>query len=186
MGVINIMLSFISALLWGALAGLLTTGIFMYLIHGVMSVPKIFTAIWGVVMFFFLSFQYTAWIGASKAKAYIEEFVIVTDQMKFLPTNNEAETTFNLEAIAQEYPVLKPFFKDVKVDYNSISNKAGDVRNVFVLVSNKIINDYMWRRFWWVLLGSVVAVVGVSFLRRPRCKTPSFYNTNKGTPTLKF
>lgn len=186
MGVINIILSFISALLWGALAGLLTTCFFMYIIHGIMNFPKLFTAIWGVVMFFFLSFQYTAWIGASKVKGYIEDFVITTDKMDLLLTEEGAETTLNCEAITQEYPVLKPFLEGVKVDYDEVSDKTANLKDIFILTTNRIINEYMWHRFWWILLGSIVAIVGIQFLHRPRRKTPSYCDTNRGTPTLKF
>lgn len=187
MGFINILLTFMSALFWGVLAGLLTTGILMWLIHEFMKVPKMLIAIWGFFMLLFLSFQYTAWIGAGKAKTYIETAAATVDSMNSFLKTDQSDATCDWEVVTDEYPMLKPFLGKDQIDVSTISNQSLSAKEMFVWVANGLINAYMWRRFFWILGGSVVAMIGISFARRPkRYKTSSSYSSGRGASTIKF
>lgn len=188
MGFINIILTFISALFWGVLAGLLTTGILIWLIHSLMNVPKIFLAIWGFLVLLFLSFQYTAWIGASKVKTYMEDVVLTVDVMQSFSITNKSDTTYHWENITEEYPMLKPFLQGTQIDYQRGEGALLSAQDLFTWIVNGVINAYMWRRFFWILGGIAVAVIGISFVRRPRKGnvSPSYNNRGGGTSTIKF
>lgn len=187
MGFINILLTFMSALFWGVLVGLLTTGILMWLIHEFMNVPKVLIAIWGFFMLLFLSFQYTAWIGAGKAKNYINNAAMAVDSMKSYLITDQSDTTFDWEAVTDEYPMLKPFLEKAQIDVSAVSDQSLNAKDTFVWVANGLINAYMWRRFFWILGGSVVAMIVISFARRPkRYKTSSSYNSGGNASTMKF
>lgn len=187
MGVINIILSFVSALFWGGLAGILTTAVLMYLIHGLMNVSKILVLIGGFFMFLFLSFQYTAWIGAGKAKAFIEDAAMAVDCMQSTPSENHQSITSNWSVVTNEYPMLKPFLRESQVDFEGVYNEGVNAKKIFVKVANGIINAYMWRRFFWIIAGSVVFIAGFSLIRHPkRSRTSSGYYGSRETTSMRF
>ena len=66
-------LSFIVTLFWGILAGIVVTILVVYLINELMDTPKWLVGLIGLFLLFFLSFQFTAIIGAGKVKGVVED-----------------------------------------------------------------------------------------------------------------
>ena len=66
-------LSFIVTLFGGILAGIVLTILVVYLINELMDTPKWLIGLMGLFLLFFLSFQFTAIIGAGKVKGVVED-----------------------------------------------------------------------------------------------------------------
>ena len=66
-------LGFIVTLFWGILAGIAVTILIVYLINELMDTPKWLVGLIGLFLLFFLSFQFTAIIGAGKVKGVVED-----------------------------------------------------------------------------------------------------------------
>lgn len=90
-------LSFIVTLFWGILAGIVVTILVVYLIR-TNGHPKVVVGLIGLFLLFFLSFQFTAIIGAGKVKGVVEDITGLSNTVSGKVDWNNIETT---------YPVLK-------------------------------------------------------------------------------
>lgn len=139
-------LSFIATLFWGILAGVIIAVLVMYLINELMGTPKWLTGLLGIFLFFFLSFQFTAIIGAAKVKVAMADITMLS---------NTVSGKADWSAIETNYPVLKPYLDKVGTNLDKVTDKKTPVLSLV----NKIINGFMWRRVAWALGGVVVCLV---------------------------
>lgn len=140
------MLGFIATLFWGILAGIIVAILVMYLINGLMGTPKWLTGIIGAFLLFFLSFQFTAIIGAAKVKGVMADITVLS---------NTVSGKADWSAIETNYPVLKPYLDKVGTKMDEVTDKKTSALSLV----NKIINEFMWRRAAWALGGVVVCLV---------------------------
>lgn len=139
-------LSFIATLFWGILAGVIVAILVVYLINGLMGTPKWLVGLIGIFLLFFLSFQFTAIIGAAKVKGVMADITVL---------GNTVGGKADWSAIETSYPILKPYLDEVGTKLNEVTDKKTSVLSLV----NKIINGFMWRRAAWVLGGLVVCLV---------------------------
>ena len=139
-------LSFIATLFWGILAGMAVAVLVMYLINGLMGTPKWLTGIIGIFLFFFLSFQFTAIIGAAKVKGVMADITVLS---------NTVSGKADWSAIETNYPVLKPYLDKVGTKLDEVTDKKTPALSLV----NKIITGFMWRRAAWALGGVVVCFI---------------------------
>lgn len=143
------LLSFIATLFWGILAGIIVTILVMYLINELMGTPKWFVGLVGIFLFFFLSFQFTAIIGALKVKGVMADVTVL---------NNTVSDKVDWSHIETSYPVLKPYLDKVRTKQGEVTDT-----NISVLsLVNKIINGFMWRRAAWALGGVIICFVAAA------------------------
>lgn len=144
---------FIATIFWGILAGGIVAMLVMYLINELMGIPKWLTGIIGTFLFFFLSFQFTAIIGAAKVKGIMADITVLS---------NTVSGKADWNAIETNYPVLKPYLDKIGTNLDEVTDKKTSALSLV----NKIINGFMWRRAAWALGGVVTcfAVVVVSEL----------------------
>lgn len=109
-------LSFIVTLFGGILAGIVVTILVVYLINELMDTPKWLIGLMGLFLLFFLSFQFTAIIGAGKVKGVVEDITGLSNTVSGKVDWNNIETTYpvlNLILIKSErkwtkYQIRKP------------------------------------------------------------------------------
>jgi len=138
--------SFIATLFWGILAGIVVTILVVYLIGELMGTPKWLIGLIGTFLIFFLSFQFTAIIGAGKVKGVMADVAALSNTVSGQVDWNNIETT---------YPVLKPYLDKVGTKTSEVTDKKISVLSVI----NNVINGFMWRRAAWALGGVIVCVV---------------------------
>ena len=138
--------SFIVTLFWGILAGVITAVLVMYLINNLMNTPKWLIGAVGTFLFFFLSFQFTAMIGAGKVKDLVADVAMLS---------NTVSGKADWNVIIDEYPILKPYLNQVDTTLAETGAKKASVLSYI----NSTINGYMWRRAAWALGGLVVCFV---------------------------
>lgn len=139
-------LSFIATLFWGILAGIIVVVLVMYLINELMGTPKWLTGLLGIFLFFFLSFQFTAIIGAAKVKGAMADITVLS---------NTVSGKADWSAIETNYPVLKPYLDKVGTKLGEVTDKKTSALSLV----NEIINGFMWRRAAWALGGVVVCLL---------------------------
>lgn len=138
--------SFIVTLFGGILAGVITAVLVMYLINNLMNTPKWLIGVVGTFLFFFLSFQFTAMIGAGKVKGLVADVAMLS---------NTVSGKADWNVIIDEYPILKPYLNQVDTTLAETGVKKASVLSYI----NSTINGYMWRRAAWALGGLVVCFV---------------------------
>lgn len=141
-------LSFIATLFWGILAGIVVTILVVYLISELMGTPKGLIGLIGTFLIFFLSFQFTAIIGAGKVKGVVADIAVLGNTVSGKADWGNIETT---------YPVLKPYLDKVGEKVDEVS----DQKTTVLSVVNGVINGFMWRRAAWAL-GGVIVCFGVA------------------------
>lgn len=139
-------LGFIVTLFWGILAGIAVTILIVYLINELMDTPKWLVGLIGLFLLFFLSFQFTAIIGAGKVKGVVEDITGLSNTVSGKVDWNNIETT---------YPVLKPYLDKVGTKVDEVSDKKTSALSLI----NSIINGFMWRRAAWALGGVMICFV---------------------------
>lgn len=139
-------LSFIVTLFWGILAGIVVTILVVYLINELMDTPKWLVGLIGLFLLFFLSFQFTAIIGAGKVKGVVEDITGLSNTVSGKVDWNNIETT---------YPVLKPYLDKVGTKVDEVSDQKTSALSLI----NSIINGFMWRRAAWALGGVMICFV---------------------------
>ena len=85
-------LGFIVTLFWGILAGIAVTILIVYLINELMDTPKWLVGLIGLFLLFFLSFQFTAIIGAGKVKGVVEDITGLSNTVSGKVDWNNIET----------------------------------------------------------------------------------------------
>ena len=123
----------------------------MFLIYGLIGTPKWLTGIIGIFLFFFLSFQFTAIIGAAKVKGVMADITVLS---------NTVSGRADWSAIESSYPVLKPYLNKVGTKLDEVTDKKTPALSLI----NKIINGFMWRRAIWALGGVAVCLVVAAVL----------------------
>lgn len=169
-------LSFIATLFWGILAGIVVAILVVYLIGGLMGTPKWLIGLIGVFLFFFLSFQFTAIIGAGKVKGVVADIAVLDNTVSGKADWSNIETT---------YPVLKPYVDKVGAKVDEVSDQKTSVLSVI----NRVINGFMWRRAAWALGGvivcfgvaAVLGLIGSGRSRQERRGTSARYRTMQHT-----
>ena len=141
-------LSFIVTLFGGILAGIVVTILVVYLINELMDTPKWLIGLMGLFLLFFLSFQFTAIIGAGKVKGVVEDITGLSNTVSGKVDWNNIETT---------YPVLKPYLDKVGTKVDEVSDQKTSALSLI----NSIINGFMWRRAAWALGGDGVVDRGL-------------------------
>lgn len=139
-------LGFIVTLFWGILAGIVVTILIVYLINKLMDTPKWLVGLIGLFLLFFLSFQFTAIIGAGKVKGIVEDITGLSNTVSGKVDWNNIETT---------YPVLKPYLDKVGTKADEMIDKKTSALSLI----NSIINGFMWRRTAWALGGIMICFV---------------------------
>lgn len=139
-------LSFIVTLFGGILAGIVVTILVVYLINELMDTPKWLIGLMGLFLLFFLSFQFTAIIGAGKVKGVVEDITGLSNTVSGKVDWNNIETT---------YPVLKPYLDKVGTKVDEVSDQKTSALSLI----NSIINGFMWRRAAWALGGVMICFV---------------------------
>lgn len=139
-------LSFIATLFLGILAGIIVTILVVYLIGELMGTPKWLIGLIGAFLFFFLSFQFTAIIGAGKVKGVVADIAVLGNTVSGKADWSKIETT---------YPVLKPYLDKVGTKVDEVTDQKTSVLSVI----NSVINGFMWRRAAWALGGVIVCLV---------------------------
>ena len=148
-------LGFIVTLFWGILAGIAVTILIVYLINELMDTPKWLVGLIGLFLLFFLSFQFTAIIGAGKVKGVVEDITGLSNTVSGKVDWNNIETT---------YPVLKPYLDKVGTKVDEVSDKKTSALSLI----NSIINGFMWRRAAWALGGvMILSLIHISEPTRP-------------------
>ena len=97
-------------------------------------------------LLFFLSFQFTAIIGAGKVKGVVEDITGLSNTVSGKVDWNNIETT---------YPVLKPYLDKVGTKVDEVSDQKTSALSLI----NSIINGFMWRRAAWALGGVMICFV---------------------------
>lgn len=138
--------SFIVTFLWGILAGVIIAVLVMYLISSLMNTPKWLTGVVGTFLFIFLSFQFTAMIGAGKVKGFVADIAI---------QNNTVCEMVDWNALIDEYPILKPYLNQI----DTTSAEPGIQKTSILSYIDSAINGYMWRRVAWASGGLIVCFV---------------------------
>lgn len=72
-------LSVIATLFWGVLAGTIITGLVIYLMSELIGTLRVAIGALGVFLFFFLSFQFTAIVGAAKVKGVVSDIAVLNN-----------------------------------------------------------------------------------------------------------
>ena len=139
-------LGFIVTLFWGILAGIVVTILIVYLINKLMDTPKWLVGLIGLFLLFFLSFQFTAIIGAGKVKGVVEDITGLSNTVSGQVDWNNIETT---------YPVLKPYLDKVGTKADEMIDKKTSALSLI----NSVINGFMWRRTAWALGGIMICFV---------------------------
>ncbi|RGE75253.1 hypothetical protein DWV30_23405 [Bacteroides ovatus] len=137
---------FIVTLFGGILAGIVVTILVVYLINELMDTPKWLIGLMGLFLLFFLSFQFTAIIGAGKVKGVVEDITGLSNTVSGKVDWNNIETT---------YPVLKPYLDKVGTKVDEVSDQKTSALSLI----NSIINGFMWRRAAWALGGVMICFV---------------------------
>ena len=130
----------------GILAGIVVTILVVYLINELMDTPKWLIGLMGLFLLFFLSFQFTAIIGAGKVKGVVEDITGLSNTVSGKVDWNNIETT---------YPVLKPYLDKVGTKVDEVSDQKTSALSLI----NSIINGFMWRRAAWALGGVMICFV---------------------------
>lgn len=138
--------SFIVTFLWGILAGVIIAVLVMYLISSLMNTPKWLTGIVGTFLFIFLSFQFTAMIGAGKVKGLVADIAIL---------NNAVGEKTDWNALVDEYPILKPYLNRI----DTTPAEPGIQKTSILSSIDSIISGYMWRRVAWASGGLIACFV---------------------------
>lgn len=139
-------LSFIATLFWGILAGMIVAILVIYLIGGLMGTPKWLIGLIGAFLLIFLSFQFTALIGAGKVKGIIADITVLNNTVSGKADWNNIETT---------YPVIKPYLDKVGMKVGEVADKKTSALSVI----NSVLNGFMWRRVAWALGGVMICFV---------------------------
>lgn len=136
----DILFNYISALFWGILIGLIFSGFMMYLTHKICGISYLIAGLIGTFLFFFVTFQFTALIGANKAKNYIDDLVVSTQA-----------TGENLDwvTVKDKYPSLEPYLGETE-------RSSESALDVATMITNSI-DRYIWRRVGWIAGGIIVA-----------------------------
>lgn len=136
----DILFNYISALLWGILTGLIFSGFVMYIAHKICGISYLISGLIGGFLLFFMTFQFTALIGANKTKKYVENVV----------TSAQAVGENIDWTIAKDkYSLLKPYLDEVEMS-------SENIMNIKTMITNSI-DRYIWRRFGWIAGGILVA-----------------------------
>lgn len=139
-------LSFIATLFWGILAGIIVAILAVYLISELMGTPKWLIGLIGIFLFLFLSFQFTAIIGAGKVKGVVADIAVLGNTVSGKADWSNIETT---------YPVLIPYLDKAGAKVGEVSDQKTSVLSVI----NSVINGFMWQRAAWALGGVIVCIV---------------------------
>ena len=137
--------SFIVTFFGGILAGVIIAVLVMYLISSLMHTPKWLTGVVGTFLFIFLSFQFTAIIGAGKVKGFVADIAI---------QNNTISEKTDWNAFVDEYPILKPYLNQIDTTPEEPSIQKTSILSYI----DSAINGYMWRRVAWALGGLIVCL----------------------------
>lgn len=136
----DILFNYISALLWGILIGLILSGFVMYIAHKICGISYLISGLIGVFLLFFMTFQFTALIGANKTKKYVENVV------------TSAQTVgenIDWTIVKDKYSLLKSYLGEVEMS-------SENVMNIKTMITDSI-DRYIWRRFGWIVGGILVA-----------------------------
>ena len=125
----DILFNYISALLWGILIGLILSGFVMYIAHKICGISYLISGLIGAFLLFFMTFQFTALIGANKTKKYVENVVTSAQAVG---------ENIDWTIVQDKYSLLKPYLGEVEM-------------------SSESIDRYIWRRFGWIVGGILVA-----------------------------
>lgn len=136
----DILFNYISVLLWGILIGLIFSGFVMYIAHKICGISYLISGLIGAFLLFFMTFQFTALIGANKTKKYVENVV------------TSAQTVgenIDWTIVKDKYSLLKPYLGEVEMS-------SENVMNIKTMITDSI-DRYIWRRFGWIVGGILVA-----------------------------
>ncbi len=167
-----ILFEFISALFWGILSGLLVAIVVAYIMKEVFSVSRLYIAIAGLFLCFFLSFQFTTLIAAAKTKAYIKNVDVLVKTIDEGVNWREIETT---------YPILKPYLGKVTEQLETVTGSSLSIASYTI----GVINGYMWRRVAWILGVLILTFVTAGILgttQKPAPRAGNARSRDRGTP----
>lgn len=169
----GVLINYIHALLWGILLGLISSALIIYFINKIFAVSRLLTGLVGLAMLLFLAFQYTALIGASQTKKYVDKAAILTQV---------AGENFDWEVVKKEYPLFQPYLGKIE----KVSENTTNAGKTIAYTINKAIDRYIWRRIGWIIGGIVIAfgvpvlagMTGTNRLSRSRKHTSGTHRHN--------
>ena len=136
----DILFNYISALLWGILIGLILSGFVMYIAHKICGISYLISGLIGAFLLFFMTFQFTALIGANKTKKYVENVVTSAQAVG---------ENIDWTNVKDKYSLLKSYLGEVEMS-------SENVMNIKTMITDSI-DRYIWRRFGWIVGGILVA-----------------------------
>jgi hypothetical protein len=136
----DILFNYISALLWGILIGLILSGFVMYIAHKICGISYLISGLIGAFLLFFMTFQFTALIGANKTKKYVENVVTSAQAVG---------ENIDWTIVKDKYSLLKSYLGEVEMS-------SENVMNIKTMITDSI-DRYIWRRFGWIVGGILVA-----------------------------
>lgn len=160
----------IGSLFWGVLMAIVIIAIIMLLCFRMMrNVPPIVYVIL-LMLLVFLGIQSTLMVGALYAKGYVNDIgnyanslVSVSKQEKISAADYESL----FSQITDEFPIVKPV-----LDILAPSEAQEYVAQGHTIVdyitdnTNKSINNYIFRRVYWITGGIVIAILCIGLLGR--------------------
>ena len=126
----DILFNYISALLWGLLIGLILSGFVMYLAHKICGISYLISGLIGVFWLFFMTFQFTALIGANKTKKYVENVVASAQAVG---------ENIDWTIVKDKYSLLESYLGKAEIT-------PANVMDIKTMVIDSL-NRYIWRRF---------------------------------------
>lgn len=136
----DILFNYISALLWGILIGLILSGFVMYIAHKICGISYLISGLIGAFLLFFMTFQFTALIGANKTKKYVENVVTSAQAVG---------ENIDWTIVKDKYSLLKSYLGEVEMS-------SENVMNIKTMITDSV-DRYIWRRFGWIVGGILVA-----------------------------
>ena len=136
----DILFNYISALLWGILIGLILSGFVMYIAHKICGISYLISGLIGAFLLFFMTFQFTALIGANKTKKYVENVVTSAQAVG---------ENIDWTIVKDKYSLLKSYLGEVEMS-------SENVMNIKTMITDSI-DRYIWRRVGWIVGGILVA-----------------------------
>lgn len=170
----DILFNYISALLWGLLIGLILSGFVMYLAHKICGISYLISGLIGVFWLFFMTFQFTALIGANKTKKYVENVVASAQAVG---------ENIDWTIVKDKYSLLESYLGKAEIT-------PANVMDIKTMVIDSL-NRYIWRRFGWIVGGIVLAfgvMIGGGAMEANRVsnhcrRTSGIHRNNRGHRT---
>lgn len=164
MGIFSTFTSSITAILWGLLLAIIVTVAVFFLVRAWYSTSRRFSVISylvGLILFIFLTFQFTGLVCAVKLKGVLSE---ISATINTNINNIDSTTNISREDINN---ILVKTIRSIPLASSIVSPedvRSCNSKNLGEAVTNKINTDCNWfivRRIVWTLLFVILALFGI-------------------------